>query len=67
MIKQIATFKGKKLIDMSKEELIESVELVCNLRERDRLEHKRQLEFLSGLNAQRNRGFFYNIFRSIFG
>lgn len=67
MIEKVATFKGQKLTDMSKEKLVEALELACNLREIDRLEHKRQLEFLGNFREQRDKGFFHRIFRFIFG
>jgi len=47
--KHETTYRGKKMSDMSKEELIEALELAVKMIERERSEHMRQLDVIAGL------------------
>lgn len=50
MFKKVATFKGKKLTDMSKEELIEALNISWSIIENERDCRKRQRKFLADIN-----------------
>lgn len=67
MIGKPITFRGKKISDMSKEELVVAVYTLSNIIHIETNEHNRQLESLSSLRARRNRGMFGRIVDSIFG
>lgn len=56
-IDKVALFKGNKITEMSKGELIEAVCFLSNLLEIEKQEHKRQLDILT--EARKNsKGFF---------
>ena len=53
-MKNISTFKGKSINDMSREQLIEALNVAVNITESERKENSRQREFIFSMkNAQR--------------